>query len=586
MPAFPKFKTIITDYGKQRLIAAMSPGGTKLTLTQMAVGDGGGTPTNPETTSTALVNEVWRAAVNSVTVDKKHPNIIIVELLIPAEVGGFWVREAGIYDEFNKLVAICSLPASEKPLLEQGSGRAQTVRMTLIVSDTSIVNITIDSTTIMATNEYVDNSLEEHEKSRNHPDATLTDKGFTKLYSGVASIDETIAATPKAVKIAMDNASARLAKERNLADLTNIPLARQSLQLGNSATLNVGTTQGTVAAGDDSRITGAMQKDQNLADVPDKALARQSLQLGNSATRNVGTTPDTVAAGDDSRILATKKAIDDTQTGLAEQPVMWISSADDLSNLPSGARRFAVNKAPATILPVSDYVFLEVIAKRDCANGCVVQITDSPGNTWTGIRYDTTNGSGFTWRPLMSCPPGVPLPWPSDAIPAGYALMQGQTFDKNVYPLLAIAYPSGVIPDMRGWTIKGKPASGRAVLSQEMDGNKSHSHGARALDTDLGTKGTSSFDYGTKGSNTTGGHNHSAGGTYGGDSIGGKARVQRDGNDQLTSWNGDHAHTTWIGPHDHTVYIGPHGHVVIVDADGNAETTVKNIAFNYIVRLA
>ncbi|EEA3035955.1 hypothetical protein GNM14_14875 [Salmonella enterica] len=586
MPAFPKFKTIITDYGKQRLIAAMSPGGTKLTLTQMAVGDGGGNPTNPDTTSTALVNEVWRAAVNSVTVDKKHPNIIIVELLIPAEVGGFWVREAGIYDEFNKLVAICSLPASEKPLLEQGSGRAQTVRMTLIVSDTSIVNITIDSTTIMATNEYVENSLEEHEKSRNHPDATLTDKGFTKLYSGVTSIDETMAATPKAVKIAMDNASARLAKERNLADLTNIPLARQSLQLGNSATLNVGTTQGTVAAGDDSRITGAMQKDQNLADVPDKALARQSLQLGNSATRNVGTTPDTVAAGDDSRILATKKAIDDTQTGLAEQPVMWISSADDLSNLPSGARRFAVNKAPATILPVSDYVFLEVIAKRDCANGCVVQITDSPGNTWTGIRYDTTNGSGFTWRPLMSCPPGVPLPWPSDAIPAGYALMQGQTFDKNVYPLLAIAYPSGVIPDMRGWTIKGKPANGRAVLSQEMDGNKSHSHGARALDTDLGTKGTSSFDYGNKTSDTTGGHNHSAGGIYGGDSIGGKSRVQHDGNNQLTSWNGDHAHTTWIGPHDHTVYIGPHGHAVTVDADGNAETTVKNIAFNYIVRLA
>ncbi|HHT8364392.1 TPA: phage tail protein, partial [Salmonella enterica] len=149
-----------------------------------------------------------------------------------------------------------------------------------------------------------------------------------------------------------------------------------------------------------------------------------------------------------------------------------------------------------------------------------------------------------------------------------------------------IAYPSGVIPDMRGWTIKGKPASGRAVLSQEMDGNKSHSHTARAQDTDLGTKTTSSFDYGTKSSNTTGGHNHSAGGLYGGDSIGGKTRVQRDGNNQLTSWNGDHAHTTWIGPHEHSVYIGPHGHLVIVDADGNAETTVKNIAFNYIVRLA
>ncbi|EGJ0715900.1 phage tail protein [Salmonella enterica] len=293
MPAFPKFKTIITDYGKQRLIAAMSPGGTKLTLTQMAVGDGGGNPTNPDTTSTALVNEVWRAAVNSVTVDKKHPNIIIVELLIPAEVGGFWVREAGIYDEFNKLVAICSLPASEKPLLEQGSGRAQTVRMTLIVSDTSIVNITIDSTTIMATNEYVDNSLEEHEKSRNHPDATLTDKGFTKLYSGVTSIDETMAATPKAVKIAMDNASARLAKERNLADLTNIPLARQSLQLGNSATLNVGTTANTVAAGDDSRITGAMQKSQNGADIPNKPLFLQNVGLTKTVEQARNAVPST-----------------------------------------------------------------------------------------------------------------------------------------------------------------------------------------------------------------------------------------------------------------------------------------------------
>ncbi|EAQ6223623.1 phage tail protein [Salmonella enterica] len=293
MPAFPKFKTIITDYGKQRLIAAMSPGGTKLTLTQMAVGDGGGNPTNPDTTSTALVNEVWRAAVNSVSVDKTHSNIIIVELLIPAEVGGFWVREAGIYDEFKKLVAICSLPASEKPLLEQGSGRAQTVRMTLIVSDTSIVNITIDSTTIMATNEYVDNSLEEHEKSRNHPDATLTDKGFTKLYSGVTSIDETMAATPKAVKIAMDNASARLAKERNLADLTNIPLARQSLQLGNSATLNVGTTANTVAAGDDSRITGAMQKSQNGADIPNKPLFLQNVGLTETVEQARNAVPST-----------------------------------------------------------------------------------------------------------------------------------------------------------------------------------------------------------------------------------------------------------------------------------------------------
>ncbi|EBD3314825.1 tail fiber protein [Salmonella enterica] len=183
-------------------------------------------------------------------------------------------------------------------------------------------------------------------------------------------------------------------------------------------------------------------------------------------------------------------------------------------------------------------------------------------------------------------PVGAPIPWPSDNIPAGYALMQGQTFDKSAYPLLAIAYPSGVIPDMRGWTIKGKPASGRAALSQEMDGNKRHTHTGRAQDTDLGTKNTSSFDYGSKGSDAGGNHAHEFGSyvnSYWGDS---NHTSFLTGGGAWTKEGGIHAHTTWIGPHGHTVYIGPHGHLVIVDPDGNEEVTVKNIAFNYIVRLA
>ncbi|EDD0481773.1 phage tail protein, partial [Salmonella enterica subsp. enterica serovar Give] len=183
-------------------------------------------------------------------------------------------------------------------------------------------------------------------------------------------------------------------------------------------------------------------------------------------------------------------------------------------------------------------------------------------------------------------PVGAPIAWPSDVVPDGYAVMQGQPFDKTRYPKLAIAYPDGVIPDMRGWMIKGKPASGRAVLSQEQDGNKSHSHTGRAQDTDLGTKTTSSFDYGTKPTNTTGGHTHQFGSyvnSYWGDS---NHTSFLCGNGVWTQAAGDHAHTVYIGGHEHTVYIGSHGHVVIVDADGNAETTVKNIAFNYIVRLA
>ncbi len=614
-----KFYTLLTEIGAAKLASAAALG-VPLKITHMAVGDGGGVLPTPSAQQTALVAEKRRAALNMLYIDPQNSSQIIAEQVIPETEGGWWIREVGLFDETGALIAVGNCPESYKPQLTEGSGRTQTVRMVLITSSTDNITLKIDTAVVLATRKYVDDKALElkvyvddlmakhlaapdpHSQYAQKDSPTLTGipkvptpaaGNSTKQIANTEFVASSIAAIVDSAPAALDTLNelaAALGNDPNFATtMINALAGKQPLDntLTNLSGKDVAGLLAYLGLGETINLaTGAMQKDQNLNDVPDKALARQSLQLGNSATLNVGTTPDTVAAGDDIRISTAKRAIDDTQTGLGAQPVMWVSTADDLSILPSGARRFASNKAPATILPVNDYVFLEVIAKRDCVDGCAVLITDSVGNTWIGARWDATNDSGFTWRPLMSCPPGVPLPWPSDTIPAGYALMQGQAFDKNVYPLLAIAYPSGTIPDMRGWTIKGKPASGRAVLSQELDGNKSHSHSARAQDTDLGTKGTSSFDYGTKSSNTTGGHNHSAGGTYGGDSIGGKIRVQHDGNDQLTSWNGDHAHTPWIGPHDHTVYIGPHGHVVIVDADGNEETTVKNIAFNYIVRLA
>ncbi|AKR60983.1 Gifsy-2 prophage tail fiber protein [Salmonella enterica subsp. enterica serovar Enteritidis] len=614
-----KFYTLLTEIGAAKLASAAALG-VPLKITHMAVGDGGGVLPTPSAQQTALVAEKRRAALNMLYIDPQNSSQIIAEQVIPETEGGWWIREVGLFDETGALIAVGNCPESYKPQLTEGSGRTQTVRMVLITSSTDNITLKIDTAVVLATRKYVDDKALElkvyvddlmakhlaapdpHSQYAQKDSPTLTGipkvptpaaGNSTKQIANTEFVASSIAAIVDSAPAALDTLNelaAALGNDPNFATtMINALAGKQPLDntLTNLSGKDVAGLLAYLGLGETINLaTGAMQKDQNLNDVPDKALARQSLQLGNSATLNVGTTPDTVAAGDDIRISTAKRAIDDTQTGLGAQPVMWVSTADDLSILPSGARRFASNKAPATILPVNDYVFLEVIAKRDCVDRCAVLITDSVGNTWIGARWDATNDSGFTWRPLMSCPPGVPLPWPSDTIPAGYALMQGQAFDKNVYPLLAIAYPSGTIPDMRGWTIKGKPASGRAVLSQELDGNKSHSHSARAQDTDLGTKGTSSFDYGTKSSNTTGGHNHSAGGTYGGDSIGGKIRVQHDGNDQLTSWNGDHAHTTWIGPHDHTVYIGPHGHVVIVDADGNEETTVKNIAFNYIVRLA
>lgn len=286
------------------------------------------------------------------------------------------------------------------------------------------------------------------------------------------------------------------------------------------------------------------------------------------------------------------------------------------------------------------------------------------GNVRIGTDGNITGGSGnfanlnttinnLKTDIVSSYPIGAPIPWPTDTPPEGYAIMEGQTFDADLYPKLAAVYPSGTLPDMRGQTIKGKP-SGRAVLSTEADGVKSHSHSASASSTDLGTKTTSSFDYGskttssfdygTKTSNTTGNHNHTVSGNTSSAGAHQHARsgpqvtaawaddLFRDGvtrigansyakiNSGITgstlatkvgktsndgahthSWSGTtsstgnhahtvgigaHAHTVGIGAHSHTVAIGSHGHTISVNATGNTENTVKNVAFNYIVRLA
>jgi hypothetical protein len=222
-------------------------------------------------------------------------------------------------------------------------------------------------------------------------------------------------------------------------------------------------------------------------------------------------------------------------------------------------------------------------------------------------------------------PIGSPIPWPSETIPDGYALMQGQTFDTAKYPKLAIAYPSGIIPDMRGQTIKGKPASGRTVLSVEADGIKSHTHTATAAATDLGTKTSSShdygspttswfdygskqangFDYGSKSTDAQGEHTHTISPALsGGGNIASANLTWQGPANTNTGSAGNHAHSVYIGAHDHwtaigghshtvpigahshTVVLGSHGHTITVDAAGNTENTVKNIAFNYLVRLA
>ncbi|EKF8429574.1 phage tail protein [Escherichia coli] len=869
-----KFKTVITTAGAAKLAAATVPGGKKVNLSAMAVGDGNGKLPVPDAGQTKLVHEVWRHALNKVSVDNKNKNYIVAELVVPPEVGGFWMRELGLYDDAGTLIAVSNMAESYKPELAEGSGRAQTCRMVIILSNVASVELSIDASTVMATQDYVDDKIAEHEQSRRHPDATLTEKGFTQLSSATNSTSEKLAATPKAVKAANDNANSRLAKNQNGADIqdksafldnvgvTSLTFMKNNGEMPLDADLNtfgpvkaysgiwskatstnatleknfpednavgvlevfaVGNFAGTqrFTTRDGNVYMRKLANKWNGTDGPwgvwrhtqsatrplsttidlntlgaaehlglwrnsSSAIAsyernypeeggfaqgmleileggnygrtqRYTTRRGNMYVRclaaswdasnpqwepwlrvghqsesryyegdlNVLTDPgiysvtgkatngpmlDTVGAtllG----ILEVIRRFDGvsvwqryTTTGKSETTqgrtfervyagskwtewrevynsfslplnlgiggaVAKLSSLDwqtydfvpgslitvrldNMTNIPDGMDwgvidgnliNIAVGPSDDSGTGRSMHVWRSTVSKANY-RFFMVRISGNPGSrtitarrvpiideaqTWgakqtfsAGLSGElsgnaatatklktarTINGVKFDGSAnIEAFPPGVPLPWPSDTPPAGYAIMQGQTFDKAAYPKLAIAYPSGVIPDMRGWTIKGKPASGRAVLSQEQDGIKSHTHSASASNTDLGTKTTSSFDYGTKTvstfnygtktTNTTGNHTHTIyrgnantngeTGKTGFDNPSFNGTSGAAGNHAHTVDIGAHNHTVGIGAHSHTVAIGSHGHSITVNATGNTENTVKNIAFNYIVRLA
>ena len=225
-----KYYAVLTNVGAAKLAKATALG-AQVEITQMAVGDGNGVLPTPNPAQTALVHELRRKPLNSLSIDLNNANQIIAEQVIPEDEGGWWIREIGLFDKDGDMIAVANCAETYKPQLQEGSGRVQVVRIILIVSSTAAVTLKIDPSVVLATRHYVDQQIEVHEQSRRHPSASLTEKGFVRLYSGVESNDETVAATPKAVKIAMDNASARLAKDRNGSDIPNPALFVQNLGL-------------------------------------------------------------------------------------------------------------------------------------------------------------------------------------------------------------------------------------------------------------------------------------------------------------------------------------------------------------------
>ncbi|EOT3783477.1 phage tail protein [Escherichia coli] len=203
-----KYYAILTNQGAARLANATMLG-SKLNLTQMAVGDANGVLPTPDPAQTKLINQKRIAPLNLLSVDPNNQSQIIAEQIIPENEGGFWIREIGLYDDEGVLIAVANCPETYKPQLQEGSGRTQTIRMILVVTNTEAITLKIDPSVVLATRKYVDDKISEHEQSRRHPDASLTAKGFTQLSSAINSESETLAATPKAVKAAYDLANGK-----------------------------------------------------------------------------------------------------------------------------------------------------------------------------------------------------------------------------------------------------------------------------------------------------------------------------------------------------------------------------------------
>ncbi|EOW2885629.1 tail fiber protein [Escherichia coli] len=502
-----KFRTLITDIGLAKLAATTAPGGRPVRLTHMAVGDGNGELRQPQKNQTSLYNEVWRQSVNRVFTDPENPNRLIAELVIPPETGGFWVREIGVFDDTGTMIAVGNTAESYKPTREEGSGRAQIFRAVITVTSDAVVELVMDTTTILPTTDYIDEKMAEHARSRNHPDATLTEKGFTQLSSATNSTSETLAATPKAVKAAYDLAAGKAPASHTHPwnQITGVPsaslTAKGTVQLSsatNSESETEAATPKAVKALHDmvtSKYTGqdattgrkgivqlssatnsnsetlaatprAVKAAYDLAagkapashthpwnqitGVPSASLtAKGTVQLSsatNSESETEAATPKAVKALHD--MLTSKYTGQDATTG--RKGIVQLSSATNSNSETLAATPKAVKAA------------------YDLANSKAsaahthrwAQITDAPvfssvARVIMGKQSIKDILDYFGLGEGSTLPVGVPVPWPSSRPPEGWLQCNGAAFTRTKYPKLAVAYPDLRLPDLRGEFIRG-----------------------------------------------------------------------------------------------------------------------------------
>ena len=490
-----KYYAILTNQGAARLANATMLG-SKLNLTQMAVGDANGVLPTPDPAQTKLINQKRIAPLNLLSVDPNNQSQIIAEQIIPESEGGFWIREIGLYDDKGVLIAVANCPETYKPQLQEGSGRTQTIRMILVVTNTEAITLKIDPSVVLATRKYVDDKISEHEQSRRHPDASLTAKGFVQLSSATDSQSETEAATPKAVKIAYDLARGKYTAQD--ATTTRKGIVQLSSATNSTSETLAATPKAVKAAYDLAAGKAPVSHTHpwsQITGVPAASLtAKGTVQLSsdiNSTSETLAATPKAVKAAYD--LAAGKAPVSHTHpwsqiTGvpaasLTAKGTVQLSSAinstsEILAATPKAVKAaydLANGKQPADAT-LTALAGLATAADRlpyfTGADRAALATLTAIGRAIIakGSIKDVLNYLGLGEGSAL--PVGVPVPWPTATPPAGWLKCDGRAFTKEQYPVLARVYPTLRLPDLRGEFIRGwddgrKVDTGRKLLSAQ-----------------------------------------------------------------------------------------------------------------------
>lgn len=577
-----KFFALLTVIGANKLAKATALG-TTLKITQMAVGDGGGTLPMPSAEQTKLVNEKRRAGINTLFIDSKNANQIVAEQVIPENEGGYWIREIGLFDDEGSLIAVGNCPETYKPQLQEGSGRTQTIRMILTVSHTESVELKVDPSVILATRESVDNAIEiasksildtvekeyatkdevkkkfdnsniVHEKGASK-EKVISQKGVTELFQPKGNYQPagnyvTTATFNLEINKKIDKASLSQQLGNDVNKVPSLDLVTKELgkkqASGNYADKSSSNTQSfsapieaitkiTALSADKKNSVALNVSNEGSAGIEVSAsssayhrLPKESgtlvnenygyskteaslkfQPLGNYADKNATATQNfsgtiisvkNIISQNEKCSIALETTTDNPRllTRIKNGPWRNVTFQDKSGEVAFVGDSYTTTQSDNKYQLKGDYADKSSTAGQNF-NGPIYatnnvgarvgerrikfeltagkpEITHTDGvNGWRGAVFPDKTGTLALTSDIdeaNNIPVGSPIPWSLATAPSGYLICNGQTFNKSTYPKLAVAYPSGKLPDLRGEFIRGLDSgrgidAGRSVLSAQ-----------------------------------------------------------------------------------------------------------------------